>query len=323
MRGKELIDIFIMEVLLRYSSEEHKLTQKEIIKYLSRDYEMEVSRNTLSQYLAELKRKGYIMGKRGVWCKRVFSDSELAVLVNSVMAVKTIPRTDIQTLIEKLKDMAEPKRRSEFCHSYFLTDVNHTDNKNVGKIMGIISRAIEHRKKIEITACFYDVDGILQEGKKYIVDPYYIVAEKSRYYLLCHGERNIVEPRRIDRISKVKILEKNRMEICEIEMYKNHTFQIEEYMKEHIYMYSGKSERVTLKIQKTNIGDFIDWFGKDYRKIEEQKEKIVIQVKANVEAVYFWSLQYNKIAEVISPKSLREKIRQGALSIADIYREES
>lgn len=319
MRGKELIDIFIMEILFRCSSEEHKLTQKEIMQHLLDDYEMKVSRNTLSQYLAELRGNGYVKGTRGVCCKRIFSSSEIAILVNSVMAVKTIPSTDIQRLVEKLKNVAEPEKRNEFCHSYFLTGVNHTDNENVGKVMGTISRAIEHRKKIEITGCLYDIDGLLQEGKTYIVDPYYIVAEKSRYYLLCYSGRGDVEPRRIDRIGKVKVLEKTRMEICEIERYKNHTFQIEEYMKEHIYMYSGKSERVTLKIEKSNIGDFIDWFGKTYRKIEEQDQRIVIQVKANMEAVYFWALQYSRIAEVLSPKSLRDKIRQGAIEIVDMY----
>lgn len=308
-----------MEILFRCSSEEHKMTQKEIMQHLLDDYEMEVSRNTLSQYLAELKRNGYVKGKRGVFCKRFFSNSEVAILVNSVMAAKTIPGTDIRKLTEKLKDMAEPEKRNEFCHSYFLTDVNHTDNENVGKIMEIISQAIEHKRKIEITGCLYDINGFLRESKTYIVDPYYIVAEKSRYYLLCYSGRGDVEPRRIDRIGKVKMLDKKRMEIREIERYKNHTFQIEEYMKEHIYMYSGKSERVTLKIQKSSIGDFIDWFGKDYRRVEEWDEKIVIQVKANVEAVYFWALQYSKIAEVMSPQSLRDKIRQGALDMVNMY----
>lgn len=308
-----------MEILYRCSSEEHKLTQKDIIQHLFDDYEMEVSRNTLSQYLGELKRNGYIEGTRGVWCKRIFSNSELAILANSITAVKTVPSRDIQYLIEKLKNMAEPEKRKEFCHSYFLADVNHTDNKNVGKIMGIISQAIECKKKIEIRGCLYDVNGVLQEGKTYIVNPYYIVAEKSRYYLICLGDRGDLEPRRIDRISTVKILTERRVEICEIEKYKNHTFQIEEYMKEHIYMYSGESARVTLKIQKTSIGDFIDWFGKDYRKIEEQDEKIIIQIKANMDAVYFWALQYSKIAEVLSPKSLRDKIREGAINITKMY----
>ena len=321
MRGKELIDIFIMEILLRCSSEEHKLTQKEIIRHLFVDYRMEVSRNTLSQYLTELKRKGYIVGKRGVWCRRVFTNSEIAVLVNSVMSSKTIPSADIQKLVEKLKNMAEPESRSEFCHSYFLTDINHTDNQDVGKIMGILSRAIHHRKKVKITACFYDVDGVLQKGKTYIADPYYIVAEKARYYLLCHGSREEVEPRRIDRMFRVEMLAENRKEICEIDRYKHHPFSIEEYMKEHIYMYSGKSERVTLRIRKSNMGDFIDWFGKDYRKIKEKEETIDIQVRANVEAVYFWALQYSRIAEVISPDSLREKIHQGAVKIVEKYRE--
>lgn len=77
MRGKELIDIFIMEILFRCSSEEHKLTQKEIMQHLLDDYEMKVSRNTLSQYLAELRGNGYVKGTRGVCCKRIFSSSEM------------------------------------------------------------------------------------------------------------------------------------------------------------------------------------------------------------------------------------------------------
>lgn len=308
-----------MEILFRCSSEEHRLTQREIMHHLFEDYRMEVSRNTLSQYLGELRRAGYIDGTRGVWCKRIFSNSELAILVNSVTTAKAVPGIDVQRLIEKLKNMAEPEVRKEFCHSYFLADVNHTDNENVGKIMEEISRAIECKRKVEITGCFYNINGVMQEGKTYVVNPYYIVAEKSRYYLLCLGNRGDVEPRRIDRISKVKMLKEKRVEICEIEKYKNHTFHIEEYMKEHIYMYSGESARVTLKIQKCNIGDFIDWFGKDYRKIQEQDEEIIIQVKTNIEAVYFWALQYSRIAEVLAPKSLRDKIKEGVINITKMY----
>ena len=319
MRGKELIDIYIMEILFRCSSRERKLKQQEIIQRLSMDYEMEVSRNTLSQYLAELRRNGYIEGTRGVYCQRTFSNSELAILINSIVATKTVPSEDIQKLIEKLKNMAEPEKRKEFHHSFFLTDVNHTDNPNVGKLMDEISNAIECKRKVKITGCFYDVDGNLQEGKTYVVNPYYIVAEKSRYYLICMGERGEVEPRRIDRICKAKMLNEKRVEIKEIEKYKNHSFQIEEYMKEHVYMYSGESVRVTLKINKTNIGDFIDWFGKDYRKIREEDNVIIVQVKTNAEAVYFWALQYSRYAEVLSPKSLRTKLREGAMSIAKMY----
>lgn len=308
-----------MEILFRCSSKERKLKQKEIIQRLSSDYEMEVSRNTLSRYLAELRRNGYIEGIRGVCCKRIFSNTELVILVNSIAATKTVPSMEIQKLIEKLKNMAEPEKRKEFHHSYFLTDVNHTDNKNVGKLMDKLSNAIECKRKVQITGCFYNANGFLQEGNTYIVNPYYIVAEKSRYYLICMGERGKIEPRRIDRISKAKMLKEKRVEICEIEQYKNHTFQIEEYMKEHVYMYSGESARVTLKINKTSIGDFIDWFGKDYRKIREEENAIIIQVKANVEAVYFWALQYSRIAEVVSPKSLRDKLREGAMNIVKMY----
>lgn len=320
MGEKDLIDIYIIEILVRHSSKENKLTQKEVIEYLKSDYNMDITRNTLSRYLTNLRSKGYVEGERGICCKRIFSQNEIAILVNSIMAAKAVPGVDIQNLIEKLKDMSEPEKREEFCKSYFLVDVNHTDNENVGFIMDTISKAINRKKKIRIISCRYDVAGALKDGKTYIVDPYYIVAEKSRYYLLCHGERNDVEPRRIDRIKSVEILNKeNRMEIFQIEKYKNHTFRIEDYMKEHIYMYSGESERVTIKIKKKNIGDFFDWFGKEYRKMGESEEEIIVQVKANVNAVYFWALQYSEIAEVMAPEKLRVKLREGARRIGEMY----
>ena len=98
MRGKGIIDIYILEILARCSSAEHRLRQTDIMKYLDRDYNLTIGRNTLSGYIRELKREHYIEGDRG------------------------------------------------------------------------------------------------------IVNPYYIVVEKSRYYLLCYAGRQDIEPRRIDSI---------------------------------------------------------------------------------------------------------------------------
>ena len=314
-----MIGFYILEILDEHSSKERKLMQSDILAYLKKDYNIMVTRNTLSKYLKELREKGRVTGARGVYSVREFSNNEIAIMLNSVTAVKAVPNAEIQNIVKKLRSMAEPEERGKFCHSYYLSDLNHTDNGNVGTIINTIQRAIEDRKKLEITACGYNVDGELQQGKTYIVDPYYIVMEKSRAYLLCYSGREDVEPRRIDRMENVKIMKEKRMEICQIDRYKNRTFQIEEYMKEHIYMYSGESARITLKIRKSKIGDFIDWFGKEYRKIQEQEEYIIIQVKANVEAVYFWSLQYSRIAEVIAPEKLRKKIKEGAEEIVKMY----
>ncbi len=311
MRDKMLIDIYIMEVLMNHSSFANRLYQKDIIDYLDREYNLRVSRNTLAGYVGELREHGYIAGERGIFCVRRFTNIEIKILINSIMYSKAIPGNDIKKIADKLNDMLEPQERNRLRNTYFINNANHTDNEKVCEIVEAIDKAIEKRKKIEITTCGYDIRGNLTEKGKRTVNPYYIVLEKSRYYLICYSGREDIEPRRIDRISEVKILDEKRLEINQIEKYKNQAFSIDKYMKESVYMYSGANERVTLKIKKDNIGDFIDWYGKEYSIVEMEDENVTVSIRANVNAVYFWALQYGRIAEVIRPAALRDMIREG------------
>lgn len=320
MREKGLLDIYILEILAKHSSVQHRLKQKDLMRYLDVDYNIRVSRNTLSSYLEELKEQGYIAGDRGVYFIRKFSNSEIKLLINSMIYSKSIPKEDIHNVVRKLKDIAEPELRSNLKNVYFIDNMNHTENKNVCDVIEIIDQAIEECKKIQITSCKYDVYGQLVDIGTRIVDPYYIVAEKSRYYLLCYSGRQDVEPRRIDRISKVKILKEKRLEIHQIEKYANQEFSIIDYMREHIYMYSGDNERITIKVKLENIGDVIDWYGNNYRIVKIEQPDVIINIKANSNAVYFWALQYGGIAEIIKPIALRNRIKDGLEDILEKYK---
>lgn len=244
MRGKGIIDLYILEILERCSSIGHKLSQNDIKKYLDRDYNLSIGRNTLSGYLRELRRGNYIKGERGVYYVRKFTNSEIRIMINNMVYSKEIPKADIQNIVKKLKEMAEPEYRRKLKNIYFSDCIIRTDNKDIGKNIEIIEEAIDRRKKIEIEMCNYNLDGKLIVIGKRIVNPYYIVSEKSRYYLLCYTGRQDIEPRRLDRISRVKILNEKRVEINQIEKYKNNTFQISSYMRKHIYIcILGMTER--------------------------------------------------------------------------------
>lgn len=314
MREKSLLCIYILEILSQYSSKIHKLRQMDILRYLERDFEIRVNRNTLSRYIKELKEYGLVSGERGIYLIRTFSDSEIRMLFDTLMYSQAIPEQNIKKMAEKLIDMAEPELRKVLVRTCYLDKVWHVENENIGDIIQQIGWAIEKSRKIEITNCKYSIDGKLVPTGMRVVDPYYIVMEKARYYLLCYAGRDDVEPRRIDRIYTVRILDERRREISEIPKYSNHDFSLSKYMGEHIYMYSGEEERITIRIKRENIGDFIDWYGKEYRILsypDAESSDVVIQIRANVNAVYFWALQYGRIAEILSPKSLRVQIRNG------------
>lgn len=322
MREKGLIDIYILEILERHASSKKKLSQEEIIRYLDKEYNVSVTRGTLSGYLRELREEGYIAGDRGIYKVNLFGDNELRLLIDGVLFGQHIPKMHADKLIEKLKNLAYQGLKNRIKHVCYLESINHTSNNKIYEIIDAIDEAIENNRKIEITSCAYKEDGRLHDRGTKVVDPYYLVTEKNKYYLICYsGRNNDVENRRLDRISKVKILAEPRIPINRLEKYRN-GFDLGKYMKEHIYMFSGQSIPVVIKINRERIGDFIDWYGTEFM-IESQDEKFVsLRIRVNENAVYYWAIQYGEIAEVVKPATLRKRIYEGLKGMMGKYEEE-
>jgi len=319
MRKKGLIDIYILEILESHSSIKKKISQDEIIHYLDIDYHLSVTRKTISGYLNELREDGYISGKRGIYKINKFDDHELRLLIDGVLFGQHVPEKNADELIQKLKKISFYSLKNRVKHVCYLQGINHTQNDNLYEIIDLIDEAIEKNRKIEITQCIYDIDGELHDCGTTVVDPYYLVTEKSKYYLICYaGRNNDIENRRVDRISKIKILEDIRIPIEKLEKY-SQGFNLANYMKEHIYMFSGNSQAVFIKLKRKKIGDFIDWFGKDYRLVEQEGDFITVRIIVNENAVYYWALQYGEVAEVLKPVELRNRIRDGLMNMVEKY----
>ena len=320
MRKKGLIDVYILEILERHSSIKRKISQDEIIHYLDEEYRLSVTRKTLSGYLNELREDGYIAGKRGIYKINKFDDHELRLLIDGVLFGQHVPEKNADELIQKLKGVSYESMKNRVKHVCYLQGINHTQNENLYEIIDAIDEAIEKNRKIEITQCSYNVGGELHDWGVTVVDPYYLVTEKSRYYLICYAGRNEdIENRRVDRISSITMLEDVRTPIENLGKYAQ-GFDLANYMKEHIYMFSGNSKAVHIKLKRRNMGDFIDWFGKDYRVVDQDEDCVTVRISVNENAVYYWALQYGEVAEVLTPEGLRTRIRNGLRNIAEKYK---
>lgn len=321
MNGKRLVGIYILEILNRYSGPERKLLQGEILEYLDRDYNVSITRKTLSEYVGEMREAGYVCGMRGIYGTKRFSDSELRLLIDGVLFGQHVPEKNANCLIQKLKELSPSGVSNRMKHICYLERINHTANENLYEIIDALDYAIEKNRKAELTFCSFDINGNLNDWGTKVVDPYYMVTDKCRYYLICYAGRNDdLENRRLDRISNVKILDEVRTPIKTLKKYSN-GFDLANYMKEHIYMFSGDSQVITIRIRKKNISDFIDWYGRDYRVIDEEDEIVTIRLEANENAVFYWALQYGGIAEVVKPVELRERIRKALVDMMEKYKE--
>ncbi len=319
MQDNGLIGIYILEILEKYASSKKRLFQKDIASYLDVNYNVTIGRTALSGYICLLRERGYIAGDRGVYKVSTFDDNELRLLIDGVLFGQHIPKKDAERLIGKLKGLSYKSMSNRVKHICYLEGTNHTPNGDLYNIIDTIDEAIESDYQIEFTYCSYGIDGKLRTGEKRVVHPYYMVTEKSRYYLLCYAERgDDLEPRRIDRMSNVCVIKKKRVPITDIAKYRN-GFDLGKYMREHIYMFSGESSDVTIKLKSDKISDFIDWYGREYRIIKKNDEYMIVRIRANENATYYWALQYGGIAEVLEPISLRNRIRDGLTDMLKKY----
>ena len=106
--NKKMLNMLILDILKDYSDTEHRLTQQDIIKTLELNYGMKCDRRSVKNNILSLKEMGYdISVENGYFLiEREFEDSELRMLIDSVLFSKTISRKQAKTIIDKLRKMS-------------------------------------------------------------------------------------------------------------------------------------------------------------------------------------------------------------------------
>lgn len=316
-----MVVLYILDILRQSTDENHRLSQKRIKAELFSHYGVKIARGTLSTYLKELRSHGYISGERGLYLNRHFSDEEVRVLIDSVLFGHFLPQAKAQEMIQKLQYLGSPQIEKKVQAINDLYAMNPNNNEHLYEVMEALDTAIENHRQVRITSCRYGIDKQLHPTSVRIVDPYYVVSDMSRFYLICHNANSDeLGNRRLDRMAKVEVLESVRTPIRSLTPYLQ-GFDLSVYMAEHIYMFAGASEVCTLKLKKDHIGDFIDWYGFDFRIEAEAEDDVIIVAKINTQALYYWILQYGEIVEVLGPASLVTKIRNGLEQLLEKYKQ--
>ncbi|MDD6598756.1 WYL domain-containing protein [Anaerovibrio sp.] len=324
---KKCLNILILEILKEYTDEEHCLTQQAILGILDSKYAMEYDRRTVKANIESLKDLGYAIQhtSSGYYLsEREFDDAELRMLIDSVLFNKSLSHTQADRLIKKLKQLGNAYFHGKVKHICHLHALQHNSNPQTMLNIDRISDAIAQNRQISFVYNSYDINLKLQPRKadnyKYIVNPYYLVANNGRYYLIAnHSRHDDISHYRVDKITNVYILDDTPARpLRTLPEYAN-GYDLPRHMAEHIYMFSGKSTYITMRIEPFMMDDIIDWFGKDFSILESNENHITIALHCNEEAMLYWALQYGKYVEILQPDSLREKLRSAAQNIYSKY----
>ncbi|MCR5452704.1 MAG: WYL domain-containing protein [Lachnospiraceae bacterium] len=299
--------LLILTVLHDHATKQKPIERSSITFYLETDHNEKIGSKALGRYLEMLMDRGFVECHNRKYCIRpYFTLEEIQIILEALYTSRQIPRPAVKTIINKIGKIAGHDIGKYLKHLYYIENVNYTENTKVPEWLGIIDDAIERNCMIRITTCGYDMKKNLKSIKTYEVSPYYTYVDKSRYYLLCHTghHSNGLEARRLDRISNIKICSRtSRKPLTQLDGCEH--FEISTLTKQP-YMFISKPTTITLMINKHNIGDFIDWFGKDFSVLENDGESAWAKIRfQNCEdSAFYWFLQYGEKVIVKHPASL-------------------
>ena len=327
--NKKMLNMLILEILRNYTDEDHSLTQQEIIKLLELNYGMDCDRRSVKNNVLSLKELGEECGfeismEKGYrLISREFDDAELRILIDSVLFSKSISTRQAKDLIKKICNLASKYFNAKVSHVCNLPELNRTINKQAMYSMDVINDAIAEKRKINFIYNDIGTDFKLHPRREepYVVNPYQIVANNGRFYLICNYDKyDNVAHFRIDRMTDVHELEekiKPMKEVPELDGRLN----LPKHMAEHIYMFSGPSSAIKLATTADMMSELVDWFGTDFKIMEQDGDRIVVRLNCNEKAMRFWALQYGPYVEVLGPESLREQIKTDIAAMSKKYKD--
>ena len=346
-RPKKMMNMYILDILKHYTDAEHPMTQKEIQQKLESDYDMVVDRKAVKANLEDFINDGtynidYATKIRltpnrltgeieknevltGFYYDNIFTDSELRLLMDSVLFSKSIPSANKSEILDKLKDLSNKYFKFSAANIQSYESADREMNKELFYTIEILDEAIKNGLQVKFLYDEYGADKKLHhrlnedgEVREYIINPYYMVATGGKYYLICNYDKyDNIAHYRLDRISNIEILDTPRKAKNQVEGLVG--LDVARYMNEHIYMFTGKSVRAKFKAPKYLISDILDYFKADVNFKELDEGNVIATVKANETDLRLWARQYCGQIKMIEPQSLAEACKQDILDALALY----
>ena len=173
LEAKKLALLRILQILHKYSDHQHPLTQEKIAYYLDSEYGIVIERKAISRNISLLMDADVEIGhcRDGYYLEtREFEDTELKLLVDSVLCNQNITAKHSADLIEKLCKLSNKYFRSHVKNVYAVKDWNKSDNSALFFNIEMIDMAINEGKQVQYMSAkdFSDSLDIPQAKRNYL-----------------------------------------------------------------------------------------------------------------------------------------------------------
>ncbi|WP_103981699.1 helix-turn-helix transcriptional regulator [Helcococcus massiliensis] len=318
---QRLTTLYILKVLEKYATGK-KLKRSEILDHLKKDYDIDITRKTLYNQILDLQTLELIDENEQVIGGSVLSDEDRRYLIDAAIYDSQIPLEVSKRVIDKLMADLSHDDRKRYKHHINYEKANHSKNEDTYKHIKIIEDAIEQEKKIKIRVFKINRYKEYIEHYETVLSPYFITISRGHYYLICSADRSDqFENRRVDRIMSVEILDEKAIPYEEaIENGKG--FNQGEFISKKLYMMTGKNEGIVIRLKEEYLKYIVDGIGMNFSLVtnkENPEDMVDIAFHMSEESFLHFAIQYGYLLEVVSPQTLRDKLKDFTKHMVNKY----
>lgn len=303
-------DICLLKLLYKYSSPEHMLSMPEIQRLMQSEFGLKVDRRTVTTSLEVLEAAGWDVSgydrSGGGYClmSRLFAQSEVRLLMDSVYSNPAIPQKQTEGLITGLQELLPLHQRRKYRHLKVLDHVRKSDNRQLFLNIELLDEAISEKKKVRFTYCRYDVGGELvpRHKRQYYASPLALYSANGFYYLLCinKGLKNVA-PYRLDKIRDVIKTDSPAVDPPE-------GFRPQDFANSGVLMYGGEIVKAKLLCKNEVLDYMVDTFGRDAKMVDNGDGTFNMTVTGSFMGLKLWAVHYLDRVQVQWPVELRNAV---------------
>lgn len=304
----------------------------------------------------------------GYWMMESISESEWMFLMDSVLYSKILTKKEADNLAERFTFLAGKsfsdltEYRHKMRNQPYTVGDKEIDEKEghiesrVLKSVHLIRVAIKERKKVKFNLCVYDywdqkvrlvpygkhgkvlpeTPDRYREDVHRVVSPFEVIYSNGRYYMLgadLETERSTDLKYKLYRVDLMDDLSfaPRTVAITKKEAgIEEELANLFKYRMENPYMFTGKVERVRIRVDADQFTQIVDWFSDDFRVVgfdADEDSYYDIEVKVNLNSFTFWVLQYSGCVEVLDTgkkgdDSYRNHIKETLRNALEKYEED-
>ena len=309
----DMKSLYIMEILMERTDEDHGLNANQIIKILMDDYDLEVSsRQTIYAEIDKLKAFDIDIlkqeGSHGGYyvAGRNFELAELKLLVDAVQSSRFITEKKSQKLIRKLESLCSQDQAKQLKSQVVVYDRPKASNETIYYNVDMLHTAIFRNRQITFRYVEWTPGKELKfrhGGAVYQISPLHLVWNDENYYLIGFDESaGSVKHYRVDKMRNMDIAELSRSrEAVEQKV------DLAAFSKKTFGMYGGEDTKIQLLCRNSFAGVMVDRFGSDIWMSPKDEDHFLAIVTVTVSPQFYgWITALGEGVEIVWPESARQ-----------------